>query len=440
MAAMEVAEVKKVITYGTFDLFHYGHLNLLKRAKALGDYLVVGVTTENFDINRGKLNVQQPLMERVRQVKETGLADEIIPEEYDGQKIDDIQKYGIDIFAIGSDWEGVFDYLEDYCEVVYISRTEGVSSTYIREQGQMLAFGVIGRGKMAGIFSDESKFVSGMYIKHICDPGEDLKVTAKMLEEVSAVYILSEPDKRGGYVKMALEKGCHVMCESPVSLRSGETKELYRYAETKKLVLFEALKTAYFRGFSRLVLLVKGGAVGSVKSIDATCTSMEPSNRWFYGSQGGGSMTDWGPFVLLPVFKIFGLDYKECNFICSMDNGRKTDIFTQVNLLYPYGVANLKTGYGVKSEGSLVVSGTKAYIYVPSPWWKTEYFEIRYENFSNNRRYFYKIDGEGIRYELAEFLRLVRTGERNFTISSGMSQKISGVMEKFLEDGNKYFI
>ena len=109
--------------------------------------------------------------------------------------------------------------------------------------------GVIGRGKMAGIFSDESKFVSGMYIKHICDPGEDLKVTAKMLEEVSAVYILSEPDKRGGYVKMALEKGCHVMCESPVSLRSGETKELYRYAETKKLVLFEALKTAYFRGF-----------------------------------------------------------------------------------------------------------------------------------------------------------------------------------------------
>ena len=87
-----------------------------------------------------------------------------------------------------------------------------------------------------------------------------------------------------------------------------------------------------------------------------------------------------------------------------------------------------------------MVSGTKAYIYVPSPWWKTEYFEIRYENFSNNRRYFYKIDGEGIRYELAEFLRLVRTGERNFTISSGMSQKISGVMEKFLEDGNKYFI
>jgi len=221
----------------------------------------------------------------------------------------------------------------------------------------------------------------------------------------------------------------------------NETKDLYEYAQNRGLVLFDAIKTAYFRAFSRLVLLVKGGAIGRVKSIDAACTSMQPSNRWFYNSESkGGSLADWGPFVLLPVFKIFGLDYKECSFICSMDNDRDSDMFTQINLLYPCGVANLKTGYGVKSEGSLVVSGTKAYIYVPSPWWKTEYFEIRYENFTNNRRYFYKIDGEGIRYELAEFLRLVRTGEKNFTISSGMSQKISGVMEKFLSNENKYFI
>ncbi len=160
--------MKKVITYGTFDLFHHGHLNLLKRAKALGDYLVVGVTTESFDINRGKLNVQQPLMERVRQVKETGLADEIIPEEYEGQKIDDIQKYGIDVFAIGSDWEGAFDYLEDYCEVVYIDRTEGVSSTAIREQGQMLSFGIIGRGTMAGKMAGEAMHVSGITHAGIC--------------------------------------------------------------------------------------------------------------------------------------------------------------------------------------------------------------------------------------------------------------------------------
>ena len=101
----------KVITYGTYDLLHYGHKNLLKRAKALGDYLIVGVTTENFDRARGKLLVQQSLSERIAAVKATGYADEIILEEYEGQKIDDIKKYGIDIFAIGSDWKGKFDYL-----------------------------------------------------------------------------------------------------------------------------------------------------------------------------------------------------------------------------------------------------------------------------------------------------------------------------------------
>lgn len=401
----------------------------------------VGITTEDFDINRGKLNVQQPLMERVRQVKETGFADEIILEEYEGQKIDDIQKYGISIFAIGSDWKGAFDYLKDYCEVVYIDRTEGISSTFIREQAQMLTLGIIGRGTMADKLVSECGHVCGMQAGAVCNDPGDIQAAVNVMEISDAVYILAEPARRGCLVRNALEKNCHVICESPVSLCGDETKDLYEYAQNRGLVLFDAIKTAYFRAFSRLVLLVKGGAIGSVKSIDAACTSMQPSNSWFYnGESKGGSLADWGPFVLLPVFKIFGMDYKECNFICSMDNDKDSDMFTQINLLYPYGVANLKTGYGVKSEGSLVVSGTKAYIYVPSPWWKTEYFEIRYENFTNNRRYFYKIDGEGIRYELAEFLRLVRTGERNFTINSVMSQKISGVMEKFLSNENKYFI
>ena len=106
--------MKKVITYGTYDLFHQGHLNLLKRAKELGDYLIVGVTTDNFDLGRGKLNVCNNVIERIEAIKQTGLADQIIIEEYIGQKIDDILKYNVDIFAIGSDWEGKFDYLKEY--------------------------------------------------------------------------------------------------------------------------------------------------------------------------------------------------------------------------------------------------------------------------------------------------------------------------------------
>ena len=95
--------MKKVITYGTFDLLHQGHINLLRRAKELGDWLIVGVTTDNFDLERGKLNTSDNVMKRIDAVRATGLADEVIIEEYRGQKIDDIHKYGVDIFAIGSD-------------------------------------------------------------------------------------------------------------------------------------------------------------------------------------------------------------------------------------------------------------------------------------------------------------------------------------------------
>ena len=134
----------KVITYGTYDLLHYGHIRLLERAKALGDYLIVGVTADDFDKTRGKINVQQPLMERIEAVKATGLADEIIVEEYEGQKIDDIRKYDVDIFTVGSDWVGKFDYLKEYCKVVYLDRTEGVSSSEIREEKRQIKLGLVG--------------------------------------------------------------------------------------------------------------------------------------------------------------------------------------------------------------------------------------------------------------------------------------------------------
>ena len=135
--------MKKVITYGTFDLFHQGHYNLLKRAKELGDWLIVGVTTDNFDLERGKMNTCDNVMDRIAAVKATGLVDQIVIEEYKGQKIDDIQKYGVDIFAIGSDWTGYFDYLKEYCQVVYLPRTEGISSTQLRQDRPTVSLGII---------------------------------------------------------------------------------------------------------------------------------------------------------------------------------------------------------------------------------------------------------------------------------------------------------
>ena len=132
--------MRKVITYGTYDLLHYGHVKLLERAKALGDYLIVGVTADDFDKTRRKINVQQTLMERIEGVRATGLADEIIVEEYEGQKIDDIKRYGVDIFTVGSDWKGKFDYLKAYCKVVYLERTQGVSSSELRSEKNELKF------------------------------------------------------------------------------------------------------------------------------------------------------------------------------------------------------------------------------------------------------------------------------------------------------------
>ena len=160
--------MKKIITYGTYDLLHQGHINLLSRAKALGDYLIVGVTNDNFDRERGKLNVRNNVLERIEAVKATGLADKIIIEDYVGQKIDDIQKYEVDIFAIGSDWEGKFDYLNEFCKVVYLPRTEGISSTMLRNESQeSVKIGMIGLGRIANRFVSESEYVSGLEIESV---------------------------------------------------------------------------------------------------------------------------------------------------------------------------------------------------------------------------------------------------------------------------------
>lgn len=139
----------RVITYGTFDLFHEGHYRLLERAKALGDYLIVGVTTDAYDKTRGKLNVIDPLPARIENVKKTGFADEVIIEEAAGQKFNDIKKFHIDIFTVGSDWVGCFDYLKDYCQVIYLERTKNISSTMLREQNSPIQrVGIIGTGRI----------------------------------------------------------------------------------------------------------------------------------------------------------------------------------------------------------------------------------------------------------------------------------------------------
>ena len=166
--------MKKAITYGTFDLFHEGHYRLLQRAKELGDYLIVGVTTEEYDQTRGKLNVLDPLLTRVENVKKTGFADEIIIESSPGQKVRDIQRYEVDIFTVGSDWVGAFDYLKDYCQVVYLERTIDISSTMLRaKKYNIIRLGIIGTGRIASRMIPEVKYVSGINTDAVYNPHID---------------------------------------------------------------------------------------------------------------------------------------------------------------------------------------------------------------------------------------------------------------------------
>ena len=436
-----VNRMKKVITYGTYDLLHYGHIRLLERAKALGDYLIVGVTADGFDQARGKINVKQSLMERMEAVKATGIADEVIVEEYEGQKIDDILRYGVDIFAIGSDWTGMFDYLNEYCKVVYLERTQGVSSSDLRSEERSLRIGLA--GSQLGFlekFAKESRFVNGVQVEGIWTPEYQMDevpellaklpvVTTdyeKLVQAVDAVFIVSKPDKHYWQIKAALEQGKHVLCESPISMTITEWEELMTLAKEKDLVLMDAIRTAYSTAYYRMLLLVKSGRIGEVVSVDASCSSlrnMELKNNEL--SKAWNSICAWGPNALLPVFQILGTAYTDKQIISKIAEGTENyDSFTKISFVYPHAVASIKVGMGVKTEGELVISGTTGYVYVPAPWWKTDYFEIRREDPTQNKRYFYQLDGEGFRYEIISFIKAINHGRHGNYISNEVSRAI----------------
>lgn len=466
--------MKTVITYGTYDMLHYGHIRLLERAKKLGDYLIVGVTSEDFDRSRGKINVQQSLMERVEALKSTGLADQIIIEEYTGQKIDDIRRYNVDIFAIGSDWEGKFDYLKEFCDVVYLERTQGISSTDLRSKKQGIRLGIVGSGKpnVVAKYINECSYINGLVISGIFTDGEEIKLMdgteetvtsggaesvnshsktlkksdlpvkysySELLEDCTAVYIASYPSEHFNQIKYALEHGKHVLCESPLALSKTEVEELFELAAKKELILVEAIKTAYSMAYDRLLLLIKSGVIGDVLSIESTCTSLsEMQNENIL--KGWNSINTWGPTALLPVFQILGTDYIDCRIVTKLtDMNHNVDAFTKVSFIYKGSTADIKVGLGVKSEGDLVISGTKGYIYVPAPWWKTDYFEVRFEHSENNKRYFYQLDGEGIRFELVDFVKAISSGQANSYISPKCSAEIANILNIY-KSGQQVFI
>lgn len=448
--------MKTVITYGTYDLLHQGHINLLRRAKELGDYLIVGVTSDSFDRGRGKLNVRNNVLERVEAVRATGYADKIIIEDYVGQKIDDIQKYGVDIFAIGSDWEGVFDYLSELCEVVYLPRTEGISSTMLRTQTTTnIRVGIVGCGRVAKRFPHEANVVNGVEVvasydtdsntnNHFASSYDGIEACDSfdaMLKMVDAVYVATPHLTHYSYIKDSILAGKHVLVETPMLLNGDEAKELFALAEEKGVILMEANKTAHCPAFNHLMVMIKSGVIGEVVDIEASLSKLLSNRelREFDPQQAGGSLYELGSYPLLPIVRLMGIDYENLNIYSRIENG--IDIYTKGVVRYPKAICSFKLGLGVKTEGNLVISGTKGYAYVPAPWWKTDYFELRYEDQNENKKFFYKWDGYGLRYEIQEFISCIIN--KRFSTSRLRRREsvcIAGMMQQFMERKNVFEI
>ena len=436
--------MKKVITYGSFDLFHRGHYNLLKRAKALGDYLIVGVTTEQYDKSRGKLNVCDSLSERIESVRKTGFADEIIVEDHVGQKVEDILKYSVDILTVGSDWVGEFDHLRKYCQVIYLERTKNISSTMLRTNNfKLVRLGIVGSGSIASRFIPEIKYVSGIVPVGVFNPREESakafaeKFTLEFFEsdweaflsKVDAVYIASPHSTHIDYTMRALERGRHVLCEKPIAFSRKDAQQAYALAQKKGLVLREAIKTAYCPGFHQLIGVVQSGIIGTVYDVEACFTKLVPPQSREWMGEFSGAFFELGSYPLLGILKLLGTEYESVSFAQFTDENQ-TDFYSKAYFRYKNAVATATVGIGVKSMGNMTISGTRGFIEVKAPWWKTTGFEVHYENPANNESFFSRYLGDGLRYEISEFLRGMQ-GHDSHYLQAEESIAIAGIMEKF---------
>lgn len=401
--------MKKVITYGTFDLFHKGHYNILKRARAMGDYLIVGVTSESYDIERGKLNVRDGLITRIENVMKTGFADEIIIEEYQGQKVNDIIKYQADTLVIGSDWRGKFDYLKNYCDVVYLERTKNISSTQIREDNDVMNRIGIATDKVddGGVLL-ESKYVSGVHCESVFSYDEDIAKGfyekydlnsysvdySEFLRDVEIVCIDMPYEKRYELVLEAIKKRKSVICGAPIIRDNEKLADLYKLAKKNKCVICEDVITVYLRAFTQLVWLINSNLIGKVISVKC---SISPE---VLGRNVGLADTLMYPFCA--IIKLMGKNYINVNCSEIKDSSGEA-LYHLIKIIYDNAVALVEVGDKVKVDNTMEIIGENGSISIPDNWWNTGYFETRLKD-NTTKRYSFNFDGNGFRYLLQELM------------------------------------
>lgn len=411
--------MRKVITYGTFDLFHRGHYNILKRAKEEGDYLIVGVTGETYDAERGKLSVQDSLATRIENVKATGFADKIIVEEYLGQKIPDIQKYHVDVLVIGSDWKGKFDHLSKYCEIKYLERTKDISSTQLREENlQIYKVGIITDGIDDDEVISESLRVSGIHIdgaysekeeiaKDFCKKYELFKAyetLEEMYESVDIIYVKTEYSKRKNNILKALNADKHVVCDVPFAMSEKESAEIYQLATDKGLIFMENVPLLYQHAFGQLLWMARGNLIGDLKSI--TCSM---SKNMFSGEKADYRTMAF--IIYSVILKIFGTKYKDV-FTKVIKNTEDEVSYVLSVFDYEESIATAEISMDMDNTCEMTILGTGGKIYIPDDWWRLAYFKMQDTVDGQVKRYSSNFEGNGYRYLVQSLLREIKMKDK----------------------------
>ena len=315
--------------------------------------------------------------------------------------------------------------------------------SFLKQGDGCVKIGVIGTGSIATRFAEEIAHVQKTYIYSAYSPDEkelerycdrfgitnDCHSVEDMLEDVDAVYIASPYLTHYEYAKMALQAGRHVLCETPFTQTYKETQELYQLAEKKGLILALALKTAYCPSFIQILENVRQGYIGEVVEVTtATTTLLAQGVSTSFNNERLAENAIYG---MLATIKVMGPKYKQATAFTKEDDDRI--LYLDLMMEYADAIAHIKAGTGVKSESSMVVSGTKGYIYVPAPWWKPAYFEIRFENQSDNRKLYFPYEESGLRYEIQYFIDRIHLKPTKEYIDKDELLILARMTEKYLK-------
>ena len=322
----------------------------------------------------------------------------------------------------------------------------------------VIKIGIIGTGRIARRFVPECGKVNGTRVTSVYNPHfESAKRFANefgldayddidnFYSGLDAVYVAAPHELHISYIRSALLAGKHVISEKPMSFSVADSKEVFVMAEDHGLVLMEGIKTFYCPGFTRVISLVKEGAIGQVVNVEACFTKLvEADSREMTDLKYGGSFTELGSYVMLALLEFLGPDVEKWDFnFDSIKNDNNIDIFTRlsvkvVDMVEDGTDTKLGCGFcglGAKSDGSLIIAGTSGYIRVRAPWWLTSHIEVHHEDPTQIESYEEEFLGDGLRYEINEFVNAIAGDEAaliKLDTAKDYSMGITWIMERFL--------